>query len=52
MRPKLPVVYLNRGAVLPFDLNFGNPTLRPLRVPFRLFAQLDRPFASASNPPL
>ena len=45
-----PVVYANLGATLSFDLNFGNPTFRPLRSPRRLFDQLSKPLAKASRP--
>ena len=50
IRPKLPVVYANLGLCRSFALNVGNPTLRPLRSPLRLFDQFDKAFANDSSP--
>lgn len=44
------VEYENRGVSRSFDLNFGNPTLRPFRFPLRLFDQLDKADANALSP--
>ena len=49
IRPKLPVVYAKRGTLERFDLYFGQPTLRPARLPFLLSDQFLNAWDSHSN---